>query len=429
MLDLRYITANVEVAARRLGDRYANVDLDSVVALNDERKKLQTEISTLRHEHAEASKGIGALFKAGKKDEAEALRAKLREDSNVIKSAEERQDEIDASIQRVLEILPNLAHESVPVGPDEAANTEARRWESPGASTSSPGLTGKSERRSGFWTSSAPRRSPARASPFCPAREPASSGPSRPSCSTSIRRSTAIARCSPVPRLARRALRNRPAPEVRGGRLQDGHGRPDALPRAHRGGPAHEHPSRRDPRGVRAAQVLHRLHALLPQRAGSYGKDVRGLIRQHQFDKVELVKITDEESSWDELEKLTANAESILQRLELPYRVMTLSTGDMGFSAAKTYDLEVWLPSQKTYREISSCSNCTDFQARRTRIRYRPEAGGKPRLCHTLNGSGLAVGRTWLALLENHQQKDGSVTVPEALRPYLDGIDTLTPEA
>ena len=147
--------------------------------------------------------------------------------------------------------------------------------------------------------------------------------------------------------------------------------------------------------------------------AGSYGKDVRGLIRQHQFNKVELVKITDEESSWDELEKLTANAESILQRLELPYRVVTLSTGDMGFSAAKTYDLEVWLPSQNTYREISSCSNCTDFQARRARIRYRPEGGGKPRLCHTLNGSGLAVGRTWLALLENHQQEDGSVTVPE----------------
>ena len=159
--------------------------------------------------------------------------------------------------------------------------------------------------------------------------------------------------------------------------------------------------------------------------AGSYGKDVRGLIRLHQFDKVELVKVTDAETSYDELEKLTADAESILQRLEIPYRVVTLSTGDMGFSAAKTYDIEVWLPSQETYREISSCSNCTDFQARRSKIRYRPGTKGKPRFCHTLNGSGLAVGRTWLAIVENYQNEDGTVDVPEALRPYLDGLSRI----
>jgi seryl-tRNA synthetase len=156
--------------------------------------------------------------------------------------------------------------------------------------------------------------------------------------------------------------------------------------------------------------------------AGSYGKDVRGLIRQHQFDKVELVKITDQETSFDELESLTRNAEEILKRLGLPYRVVLLCTGDMGFASAKTYDLEVWLPSQKTYREISSCSNCTDYQARRAKIRYRPASGGKPRLCHTLNGSGLAIGRTWLAILENYQNEDGSVTIPEALRPYMGGM-------
>jgi seryl-tRNA synthetase len=156
--------------------------------------------------------------------------------------------------------------------------------------------------------------------------------------------------------------------------------------------------------------------------AGSYGKDVRGLIRQHQFNKVELVKFTEPENSYDELEALVRNAEEVLRRLKLPYRVMELCTGDMGFGAAKTYDLEVWLPGQNTYREISSCSNCEDFQARRANIRYRKDNKGKPNFVHTLNGSGLAVGRTLVALLENYQQKDGSVIVPEALRPYMGGL-------
>jgi len=160
--------------------------------------------------------------------------------------------------------------------------------------------------------------------------------------------------------------------------------------------------------------------------AGSYGKDVRGLIRQHQFHKVELVKLTTPESSMDELEGMVADAEEVLKRLGLPYRVVVLSTGDMGFAAAKTYDIEVWLPGQQTYREISSCSSCTDFQARRASLRYRPEGGGKPRFLHTLNGSGLAVGRTLIAVLENYQQADGSVVVPEVLRPYMGGTERIT---
>jgi seryl-tRNA synthetase len=160
--------------------------------------------------------------------------------------------------------------------------------------------------------------------------------------------------------------------------------------------------------------------------AGSYGKDVRGLIRQHQFHKVELVKLTTPESSMDELEGMVADAEEVLKRLGLPYRVVVLSTGDMGFAAAKTYDLEVWLPGQQAYREISSCSNCTDFQARRASLRYRPEPGAKPRFLHTLNGSGLAVGRTLIAVLENYQQADGSVVVPEPLRPYMGGAERIT---
>jgi seryl-tRNA synthetase len=159
--------------------------------------------------------------------------------------------------------------------------------------------------------------------------------------------------------------------------------------------------------------------------AGSYGQDVRGLIRQHQFDKVELVKLTTPEQSYDELEKLTANAEEVLKRLELPYRTMMLCTGDLGFASAKTYDIEVWLPSQQTYREISSCSNTEAFQARRANIKFRPAGAGKAEFVHTLNGSGLAVGRTLVAILENYQEKDGSVVIPPVLRPYMDGRERI----
>jgi seryl-tRNA synthetase len=166
--------------------------------------------------------------------------------------------------------------------------------------------------------------------------------------------------------------------------------------------------------------------ACFRKEAGSYGKDVRGLIRQHQFNKVELVKISKPEDSYNELELLTANAEEVLKKLELPYRVVLLCTGDTGFSAAKTYDLEVWLPAQNKYREISSCSNCEDFQARRANIRYRSKENEKVNFVHTLNGSGLAVGRTLVAVLENYQQKDGSVIIPDVLRPYMGGVEKIS---
>jgi seryl-tRNA synthetase len=162
--------------------------------------------------------------------------------------------------------------------------------------------------------------------------------------------------------------------------------------------------------------------------AGSYGKDVRGVFRVHQFNKCELVKFTRPEESADELEKLTNDAEEILKRLDLPYRAVVHSTGDMGFGAMKSYDLEVWLPGQNTYREISSCSNFGDFQARRANIKYRPTGGGRVRYVHTMNGSGLAVGRTWIAIVENYQQEDGTVTIPDALRPFMDGQSVIRPE-
>jgi seryl-tRNA synthetase len=160
--------------------------------------------------------------------------------------------------------------------------------------------------------------------------------------------------------------------------------------------------------------------------AGTYGQDMKGMIRQHQFDKVEMVKITTPARSYDELESMVRSAEAVLQRLELPYRVVTLSSGDMGFQSAKTYDIEVWLPGQAKYREISSCSNCEAFQARRLDIKYRPAGGGRPEFCHTLNGSGVAVGRALIAVIENHQEADGSITIPPALRPYLGGRERIT---
>ncbi len=160
--------------------------------------------------------------------------------------------------------------------------------------------------------------------------------------------------------------------------------------------------------------------------AGSYGKDVRGIIRQHQFNKVELVKFSSPENSYDELESLTRDAARVLELLELPYRIVVLCTGDMGFSSAKTYDIEVWIPSENTYREISSCSNFEDFQARRANIRYRPREGGKPRFLHTLNGSGLAVGRTVVAILENYQEPDGSIIIPKALVPYMGNVERIS---
>ena len=425
MLDVNYVAENLELVTMKLQERGTTADLNAIVKLNQERRSLQAELSELRHEHQNASKNIGALFKEGKKQEAEALRARLREGSDAIKARNDRQKEAKAACNELLMDLPNLAHESVPVGKDETANEEVRRFGTP--------------RELSF----------------------------EPKPHWEIGTALGIVDFDRAAKLsgARFALL-----DELGARLERAlinfmldlhtkeHGYREMLPpflvtRESLVGtgqlPKFEEDlfkiEGRDLFLVPTAEVpltnLHRDEILeakeLPKyytafttcfrsEAGSYGKDVRGLMRLHQFDKVELVKITDQESSFDELESLTTDAEEILKRLELPYRVVTLSTGDMGFSAAKTYDLEVWLPSQNTFREISSCSNCTDFQARRAQIRYRPSPKAKPSFCHTLNGSGLAVGRTWLAIVENYQNEDGSVDIPDALRPYLDGIDRIS---
>ncbi|MFQ5789359.1 MAG: serine--tRNA ligase [Acidobacteriota bacterium] len=425
MLDLNFIINHLDEVASRTRDRGLEIDLSEVATLDEERRKLQTEISEMRHEHHQDSEKIGTLYRENKKDEADALRARLRKNSETIKAIEERQRQVEDRLRDLLLTIPNLAHESVPVGSHTSQNIEVR---------------------------------------VCGERREFSFKP-RPHWEVGAE--LGILDLDRAAKLsgARFALYM-----GQGARLERAlidfmldlhtreHGYREVLPPFLVGSAALEGTGNlpkfeedlfkvreRDLYLIPTAEVpltnLHRDEVLEPgqlplyytaytpcfrSEAGSYGKDVRGLIRQHQFNKVELVKFTTPESSFEELEKLTRDAEEVLKRLELPYRVVTLCTGDMGFASAKTYDVEVWLPGQQAYREISSCSNCTDFQARRARIRYRPHAKSKPRFVHTLNGSGLAVGRTWLAILENFQDEDGSVSIPEALRPYMDGLQRLT---
>ena len=421
MLDLNFVADNLEVVARRIRDRGAELDFEALARLNQERKRLQTEISTLRHDHQLESKRIAGLMKTGKKSEAEELRAKLRQDSDAIQEREERAGKVEAECQSLLVTIPNLPHESVPVGPDETGNVEVRRVGEPRSFSFTPRPHWDIGTELGILDFD-------RAAKISGARFAVLAG-------AGARMERALINFMLDLHTREQGYREVLPPFLVGTEALFGTGQ---LPKMEED---LFKVRERDLYLVPTAEVpltnLHREEVLegaeLPRHytaytpcfrseAGSYGRDVRGLIRQHQFDKVELVKFTDQESSFEELESLTRNAEEILKRLGLPYRVMLLCTGDMGFASAKTYDIEVWIPSQNTYREISSCSNCTDFQARRAKIRYRPVSGGKPRLCHTLNGSALAVGRTWLAILENYQNEDGSVTIPEALRPYMDGM-------
>ena len=369
---------------------------------------------------------MGTLFASGRKAEGEALRARMAELGARIAGAEREAETLAADVAALELAIPNLPHASVPEGADESANRVERTWGDPPAFDFQP---------QAHWDL----------------------GP------------------------ALGILDFERAARVAGARFAVLWGAGAALERAlvtfmldaHRGNGYREvyvpflvnrqalvgtgqlpkfeadlfHVEGTDYFLVPTAEVpvtnLHRGEVLaeetLPRRycaytpcfraeAGSHGRDVRGLIRQHQFDKVELVHLATPETSYDELDVLTRSAEGVLQRLGLPYRVVTLSTGDMGFSAAKTHDIEVWLPGQQSYREISSCSNCEDFQARRADLRFRPAGGGKTRHLHTLNGSGLAIGRTLIAILENGQRADGTVVVPEALRGYLGGLERLAPE-
>ncbi|HEX9002481.1 MAG TPA: serine--tRNA ligase [Blastocatellia bacterium] len=428
MLDLHFVRENFDQVRERLGAR--NFDpalLEDFQKLDAERRTLIRERDELNAASNRISKEVGALMREGKKEEAEGKKAESRQIGEKIKAAEIRVEEMESEFRNILTRVPNLAHESVPVGKDEAANAEVRRWGTP-RDFQAEGFAPKDHVDIGTALGILDTE---RATKVTGARFSVLSG-------LGAKLERALIGFMLDLHTTEHGYREMLPPFIVNDDSLFGTGQ---LPKFEQD--LFKLRFERDYYLVPTAEVpltnLHRDEILeekdltisytaytpcFRSEAGSYGRDVRGLIRQHQFDKVELVKLTKPEDSYEALEKLTRDAETVLQRLELPYRTVALSTGDMGFSSSKTYDIEVWLPSQNTYREISSCSNCEAFQARRAQIRFKREGKSKTEFVHTLNGSGLAVGRTWLAILENYQQADGSVKVPKALVPYL-GVEVI----
>jgi seryl-tRNA synthetase len=430
MLDLNFVRDNLDQVRTQLSTR--NFDpalLEDFSKLDVERRHLIRERDELNATSNRLSKEVGQLMREGKKEEAETKKAESRRIGEQIKTVEARVNEMENEFRDILVRVPNLPHASVPTGVDETANAEARRWGTP-RDFDAEGFAPKDHVDIGTALGILDQE---RATKVTGARFSVLAG-------LGAKLERALINFMLDLHTTENGYREMLPPFMVNDDSLFGTGQ---LPKFE--ADLFKVRFEREYYLVPTAEVpltnLHRAEILsekdLPlsytaytpcfrSEAGSYGRDVRGLIRQHQFDKVELVKFTKPEESYEALERLTRDAETVLQRLELPYRVVTLSTGDMGFSAAKTYDIEVWLPSQQTYREISSCSNCEAFQARRAQIRFKRDGKTKTEFVHTLNGSGLAVGRTWLAILENYQQADGSVRVPAALVPYL-GVDAITP--
>jgi seryl-tRNA synthetase len=433
MLDLKYVVENREAVFAMLASRGLGLDQIQAFpglagvdpwALDAERRALIQEVEQLRHRQRLVGEEIARRGKA--RGDASDLKAEMKGVADRIRRGDARLDEVKAAIERFLLVVPNVPDASVPVGKDAADNAEVRRVGEPRVFDFEPKAHWDLGPDLGILDfERAARISGARFAVYW---------------DLGARLERALIQfmldlhgsrgyrevIPPYLVTADTLVGTGQLPKFEGDLFKTSAGDRDLylIPTA-------EVPLTTLHRDeiLEAAELPKKYVAFTPcfrSEAGSHGKDVRGLIRQHQFHKVELVKLTAAESSMDELEGMVGDAEEVLKRLELPYRVVVLSTGDMGFAAAKTYDIEVWLPGQQAYREISSCSNCTDFQARRASLRYRPEAGGKPRFLHTLNGSGLAVGRTLIAVLENGQQRDGSVVVPEALRPYMGGVDRIT---
>lgn len=425
MLDSKYIEENMDKVRGKLAERGAEIDFEEFWALDRGRKEIIKKVEKLERERNIGSKKVGELRREGKKEEAQELQEEMKRISAQIKDLGELRTRAEAAFRNFLLTIPNISHDSVPVGGSDADNVEIRKWGEP--------------KDFDF----------------------------EPKDHVEIGKDLDILDLDRAAKItgARFALY-----KGLGARLEralinfmldlhtNEHGYTEVLPpfMANTDSfigtgnlPKFEEDLFKiegtDFYLVPTAEVpvtnIHRDEILkedeLPikyvaytpcfrSEAGSYGKDVRGIIRQHQFNKVELVKFSNPDSSYEEHESLTENAARVLELLGLPYRVVLLCTGDMGFSSAKTYDLEVWVPSENTFREISSCSNFEDFQARRASIRYRPKDGSKVKLVHTLNGSGLAVGRTVIGILENFQEADGSVTVPEVLVPYMGGVTKIS---
>jgi seryl-tRNA synthetase len=427
MLDLNYVREHLDEVRAKLQSRALPASvLDDFAAAETERRRVIGESDQLNAERNASSREIGALMKAGKKDEAEGRRKQVGELKDRISELDQQREKAETRMREMLSTLPNLPHESVPVGTDEGANVEVRRWGVKPEFSFEP--KDHVDLGNALGVLDLDRAAKIAASRFA-ILNGAGARLSRAIINFMLdvhTREHGYEETLPPFIVNKDSLfgtAQLPKFEADLFKLNDERDL-YLIPTA-------EVPvtNYRREEILDASELPQRFVAYTPcfrSEAGSYGKDTRGLIRQHQFEKVELVKYALPENSYEELESLTMNAEAILQKLGLHYRTVVLSTGDMGFGSAKTYDIEVWLPSQNTFREISSCSNYEAFQARRAQIRFRRAGGSKPEYVHTLNGSGLAVGRTWIAILENFQQDDGSVIIPEALRPYMGGLAKLS---
>jgi seryl-tRNA synthetase len=426
MLDLGFLRANLPLVEQKLRDR--GMDPREVLgdfhALDVERRKLVTEAETLTAERNRKSEEVAKLKK--EKQNADALIAETKAMRERIEELNKAVAAKDAELQALLTRLPNLPHASVPVGHTEKNNVEARRWGMPPKFDFAPKPHWELGEQLGILDMErAAKITGARFAVYWEMGAKLERALANFMLDVHTREHGYTEVLPPYIVNEKSMYGTGQLPKFKSDlfRVEDPERELYLIPTA-------EVPLTNLYRDevIDAERLPLKVTAYSPcfrSEAGSYGKDVRGIIRQHQFQKVEIVKFAQPEKSYDELESLTRDAENLLQKLGLHYRVMALSTGDMGFSSAKTYDLEVWLPGQQLFREISSCSNFEAFQARRANIRYRAPGSKKSEFVHTLNGSGLAVGRTWLAILENYQQADGSVLVPEALRPYM-GIDRIT---
>ncbi|MCG7656638.1 serine--tRNA ligase [Wielerella bovis] len=430
MLDIQLLRSDIQAVAARLAGRGFVLDTNKFNELEAQRKQLQVQNEELQAQRNSLSKQIGVLMGQGKKDKAEAAKAQVAEIKNQMDKIEQDLPRIQAALDDLMLNVPNLPHESVPVGKDETENVEVRKVGTPREFDFAVKDHVDLGAALGLDFETAAQLSGARFSLMK---------------GKVARLHRALAQFMLDTHTTQHGYTECYTPYIVSDSTLIGTGQlpkfGEDLFHVTRGGdetkltqyliPTAEVTLTNTVREQVLAEkdLPMKLTAHSPcfrSEAGSHGKDTRGLIRQHQFDKVEMVQIVQPEKSYEALEEMVGHAENILKALELPYRVITLCTGDMGFGAAKTYDLEVWVPAQNTYREISSCSNCEDFQARRMKARFKDE-NGKNRLVHTLNGSGLAVGRTLVAVLENHQNADGSITIPVALRPYLGGIEKLEP--
>ncbi|OAM34545.1 serine--tRNA ligase [Eikenella sp. NML96-A-049] len=430
MLDIQLLRTDAAAVAAKLAQRGFVFDSAAFDALEAQRKALQMRTEELQSRRNSVSKQIGALKGQGKHAEAEAAMAEVAQIKTDLEQADTDYQAVQAQIDALLLGIPNLPHESVPAGKDETENVEVRRVGIPRQFDFEIKDHVDLGEKLGLDFETAAALSGARFSLMK---------------GQVARLHRALAQFMLDTHTQQHGYTECYTPYIVSDSTLIGTGQlpkfGEDLFHVIRGGDESKTKQYLIPtaevtltntvreRILPADALPIKLTAHSPcfrSEAGSHGKDTRGLIRQHQFDKVEMVQIAHPDHSYAALEEMVGHAERILQLLELPYRVITLCTGDMGFGAAKTYDLEVWVPAQNTYREISSCSNCEDFQARRMKARFKDE-DGKNRLVHTLNGSGLAVGRTLVAVLENHQNADGSISIPAALRPYLGGVDKLVP--